>query len=128
MSEPVTIHWRSGDFTEVAVIEKGSAEATQRADNCAPLTPAESESIARWRTAYERGEPRPPVVREDKRQRLQIEVQDGGGGPFVVLSTERFALDDPNDLLTILETARRMLAKYREDDPMGYGDDWPDTD
>ena len=35
-------------------------------------------------------------------QQLQIEIRDGGGGPYYVLKTREWAVDDPQDLMSIL--------------------------
>ena len=44
-------------------------------------------------------------------QYLDVTVEDAGGGQYYVIKTERWAVDDPKDLLVLLET----LPKFKED-------------
>ena len=43
-------------------------------------------------------------------QTLQVEIVDGGGGPFLVLSTERWAID-PGDIDAFAEKLKDLFAQ-----------------
>ena len=47
-------------------------------------------------------------------QALTLRTVDGGGGPFLVLETERWALEDGNDLAWLVDEAKRMLGSVNE--------------
>lgn len=44
-------------------------------------------------------------ARNDSKQDLMVKQDDGGGGPFYVIETERWAFDYLEDLIEFLETA-----------------------
>ena len=47
----------------------------------------------------------------DSRQFLEIRTEDGGGGMYWVLSTERWAVDDLKEFVSVLE---KVVKKTRE--------------
>ena len=57
----------------------------------------------------------------EKYQEMRVFIQDGGGGGYPVIETERFAFDSPEELLSLLEVMRRLVDDH-VDDP----DAWPD--
>ena len=42
-------------------------------------------------------------------QFITIKAEDAGGGFFYVISTERWAVNDPKELFELLESFRRMV-------------------
>ncbi len=42
-------------------------------------------------------------------QELQVIIDDAGGGPFMALHTERWAIDTPADLDPILKEAKMLM-------------------
>lgn len=42
---------------------------------------------------------------DDMPQQMAIEIADGGGGPYFVLKTDRWAIDDIEELKAILDRA-----------------------
>ena len=49
----------------------------------------------------------------DVGQKLRIEIEDGGGGPYVVISTNRWAIDE-NDLENLPKLLHDILYQYEE--------------
>jgi hypothetical protein len=45
----------------------------------------------------------------DMAQELKIRLIDGGGGPFFVLETQRWAFDDPNEIKAILDSIKEAF-------------------
>jgi len=45
----------------------------------------------------------------DDIQTIEISTEDGGGGFYFVLKTERWAVDEPNELLELLEDFKSRL-------------------
>jgi hypothetical protein len=42
-------------------------------------------------------------------QELIIQIDDAGGGPFFVISTDRWAFDDPKDIVECIEVVSKLL-------------------
>jgi hypothetical protein len=49
-------------------------------------------------------------------QTLRVTTEDGGGGSYFVLETERWAIDPPEDLLDLLKEVERSIKKFNDDD------------
>jgi hypothetical protein len=45
----------------------------------------------------------------DDVQQINIEIEDGGGGKYLVLSTERWAVDSPKELEKLLTDVLKSL-------------------
>lgn len=61
-------------------------------------------------TYYQEADSCDPAIHD--RQELIIEVQDGGGGPYVILKTERWAMDTPDELTPLIT---KTLQLYEEE-------------
>lgn len=48
---------------------------------------------------------------EFRSQELRIEIDDAGGGPYFVISTERWAFDRPDDIMQCLKVVSDLLTK-----------------
>ena len=42
---------------------------------------------------------------KEMHQELKIEIADGGGGPYLVLTTKRWAINGPDDIETLCKVA-----------------------
>ncbi len=53
---------------------------------------------------------------ENGLQELHVHIQDGGGGFFIALDTERWAIDSPDDLTEVLKAVNvimKEISKYQ---------------
>lgn len=46
-------------------------------------------------------------------QRLKIHIEDAGGGKFIVLNTDRWAIDSIDDFITILQDFKQRIGVKR---------------
>lgn len=49
---------------------------------------------------------------DDTGQDITISVEDGGGGPYLVLSTKRWAISDRKEVLRFAAKLRSLLARF----------------
>jgi hypothetical protein len=55
-----------------------------------------------------------PFEGTEGRQSIRVEIHDGGGGPYVVISTERWAFDDPSEFVDTLNTLLQVAEDMAE--------------
>lgn len=51
----------------------------------------------------------------DSPQTISVKVEDGGGGPYFTIETDRFAFDSPSDFVALLDSVQGMIAGKWDD-------------
>jgi hypothetical protein len=51
---------------------------------------------------------------DDTGQFLHIESQDGGGGNYIVIKTDRWAIDDEKEIDEFAKTLKKFLRRIKE--------------
>lgn len=57
-------------------------------------------------------------VQKYDRAELEITVTDAGAGPYIVIKTDRWAMDEPAELQAILEKVKKRCFKLFEGGPL----------